>query len=601
MLAAIATFTACSSDDAVNDEPSIGSEANAYMNVKISLTGNSTRAASRAATDAGFEAGTNKEYTVNTARFLFFDTDGTYKTVGHTFENSDGSNLNGTENSNDNNIESTVEAKVVLGPTTITGPLKMLTFLNCDETKFNSLIGKSLSEVLATTTDVTPSVAGSFEMTNSAYVGNLTADDGTKGVVQYTYVPTGKFYSTATEATTSNNYVTAYVERTVAKVQMTVKGTPVSAIKEATNETPCMEISTKGDTTYIYPIKITGDNNSVSTFNVNDADGHLAVKVLGWSVNGYNASGNLIKDINNNQYKYITDPLDDWEWNDENNYRSYWAEDANYTTETRKDLKYKKIEDVRGSFASQYVHENTVDQAQALYTPGEQTPNVTTMLIVGQVGTWDATGGTGFTSHSYIYRINGAYYTTAGIKNLLASKYYTDRQGYTALDTAAVYIDNVPSSPASPYILITNTANTTGNTKQQIGNVTFTATVKGTLYDTDGNTVDDTAVNNYLKSALHITTSSEIECYKDGYCYYQVPIEHPVVKNGETAKKEGTIYGVVRNHTYKLTLNSISNIGDPIYKTDKKLEPIPGKDKYYYVGAGINVLEWREVNQDVEL
>lgn len=225
MLAAIATFTACSSDDAVNDEPSIGSEANAYMNVKISLTGNSTRAASRAATDAGFEAGTTQEYAVKTARFLFFDTNGTYKTVGHTFENSGDSNLNNSENSDGSNIASTVDATVVLDPTTITGPLKMLTFLNYDETKFNSLIGKSLSEVLATTTNVTPSDAGSFEMTNSAYVGDLTADDdddNTEGVVQYTYVPVGNFKQSASEAVESHNYVTAYVERTVAKVQMSV-------------------------------------------------------------------------------------------------------------------------------------------------------------------------------------------------------------------------------------------------------------------------------------------------------------------------------------------------------------------------------------------
>lgn len=628
LLAATAALNACSSNDEVVASGEDGTNDNAYMNVKISLTGNSTRAAS----DEGYHAGTKDEYTVNSARFLFFDANDNYLTSGKVLSSisqaSSGEGTSGQQSAwdanNTNNIESTINATVVLGPTSILTDVKMLTFLNYSQDDFNKLIGKNFDEVLAITTNKTPSSAGSFEMTNSAYVGtdNITTSSG---VIQYTAVPKANFKTSATEAIADNNYVTAYVERTVAKVGMVYNSGDNATTKTASEAGSTKPyVTDNSNNNYIYPIQLPGeDAGKLSTFSVDNTDGNLAVKVLGWIPNGYNDSGYLIKHITNKDYSYITSSgTSDWaveKWNYADNYRSYWAEDANYTTTasasgdedaTRTNLKYYKFSEANGKFDGKYVYENTVDQSKAWYKAGEQNPNVTTMLIVGQVGKWNASKETPFTAVSdYIFRINGAYYTGDHIKSLLASKYYTTASStgsnQTALTTNDIeFLKSEGTQSQSVAIVLTPVSN--GTKKQVIGNVqqfTITLGTSVSLYEkgqSEATTKENVA--KYLLAALNASaTDTEIECYKQGYCYYQVPIEHPVDKKGTTPTTDGTIYGVVRNHSYKLTLESISNIGDPIYEEDKPIEPIPGKDNYYYVGAKINVLEWRNVKQTVNL
>ncbi|MFQ6939570.1 Mfa1 fimbrilin C-terminal domain-containing protein [Alistipes sp. DJF_B185] len=95
--------------------------------------------------------------------------------------------------------------------------------------------------------------------------------------------------------------------------------------------------------------------------------------------------------------------------------------------------------------------------------------------------------------------------------------------------------------------------------------------------------------------------------YKDGLMYYNIPIEH--LNNAATttdAENKRVIpvakYGIVRNHHYVVTVNSLTKIGKGIF--DPEEEIVPGKNDEkdtYYVGARINILSWKIVNQNVNL
>lgn len=91
--------------------------------------------------------------------------------------------------------------------------------------------------------------------------------------------------------------------------------------------------------------------------------------------------------------------------------------------------------------------------------------------------------------------------------------------------------------------------------------------------------------------------------YVDSEGYFFVPIEH----NTSEAEANG-YYGVVRNHSYVLTINKINGLAAPMDDDytgeeggDTPIVPDPEDLKEAYIQASINVLSWHVVNQGVEL
>ena len=86
--------------------------------------------------------------------------------------------------------------------------------------------------------------------------------------------------------------------------------------------------------------------------------------------------------------------------------------------------------------------------------------------------------------------------------------------------------------------------------------------------------------------------------WTEGRTYYYIPITH-------LGKENGTgYYGVVRNHVYKLSLNTLTGLGTPVFDPSNDnivIHPThPDKDETY-IGAKINVLSWKVVPQGVDL
>ena len=87
--------------------------------------------------------------------------------------------------------------------------------------------------------------------------------------------------------------------------------------------------------------------------------------------------------------------------------------------------------------------------------------------------------------------------------------------------------------------------------------------------------------------------------------YYCVPIEHlrggKVTYNDDLSVSVNEAdYGVVRNHHYVLSINSIANLGTAVYNPDEEIIPVM-ESPTYYVGAKVNILSWKVVNQSVDL
>jgi len=118
-----------------------------------------------------------------------------------------------------------------------------------------------------------------------------------------------------------------------------------------------------------------------------------------------------------------------------------------------------------------------------------------------------------------------------------------------------------------------------------------------TLYTNTAHTATTTVseLNTTLNSATY-----RAEMRKSGDTYYYTPIRHlaPDVTNptGDTSYPLG-YYGVVRNHLYNVTINSLAGFGTPVYDPSYAFDPITPTNSASYIAARINVLSWRIVSQ----
>ena len=563
-------FTACSNEPTEPANTEDG--ANQFMTVNLGMaTGSQTMAA----TDGGYAQGSAAESSVKLANsiFLFYDANGNYLTSG-TIIGTGGDFL--TLTSNTGNVENRSEATIVLGPTAIK-PAQVLAVLNYADK--DALKNKTLSDVLATVENTSVSsnpAEGDLILTNSVYY------DGK--VVNATAISAANICETADAA--KKNPVEIYVERTVAKVQMAaVAGTS--------------SITDNGKTKYVYEIK------SEDVY-VDNAKVQARIVVDGWKANAINESGNLIKSID--AAWNTTAPFDGW--NLASDFRSFWAQDANYTgndineiydftkthaeqAPTYKNLEYFSWNECNDADYNQvYLHENTVAPAyqHGLAGSANSYANVTSMLIAAHLET-SADGNT-WTKQN-LFRQNGIFYTEASFKTRLVNTMAGHLRWVTGTTTKTY--TNV--APADLTFTFTSSKDNKSNITAKVSAVTVPSGATLERYNvtkatwesvTSGTTTFQDVLDTYGSVATEGVTG-----WNDGACYYQVPIEHL------TSTDNNPFWGLVRNHVYELTLSNIARIGSALWDKDEELVYIPGKEKNYYVAARLNILSWKSVKQDV--
>ena len=566
---ACALMAGCANEDTpAVDNGTQAQEGSSYMAVNLVM---STDAASRAATDGGFENGTAEEGAVSIANsvFLFYDAAGNYLTKGNIVtdddSDSDGGSVDGFLDLNSesqdgkNELESKSNAVIVLGPTA-SQPTQVLAVLNGGN---SALAGLSLSEAIArTTTSGLGTTKGTFLMTNATYVS------GTEIVNATTIDPAVNLKETAEEAKADGAFVNIYVERVAAKL----------TVKESVPE---KELSGDG---YVL------DNTTGAT---------MKVIIDGWCANATNKSSYYVKNLDNEWL--TTNPFTSWT----GTHRTFWAKDMNYagtgaypSGPTYNGLEYKTWNETAptvGALKSEdytYVFENTINNTEAEVEGGDNT-NVTTVLVAAHI-VYKKAGESDYSKPADIFKQNGVYYTEQGLTNVIVATsdyywYYTkdETETWTPLKANDVTFSfsNLSTEP-NPGVV---TVDVTAITKPTIEGVTNIILVKG-----EG-TKTETTIENAITALEGSTYTQNLMGYKEGKCYYQIPIEHL----SSTAGAE--FYGVVRNHSYVLTISDITGIGGAIYDPDKELPLIPGKDKNYYMAAKLNVLAWKVVEQSAVL
>jgi hypothetical protein len=87
--------------------------------------------------------------------------------------------------------------------------------------------------------------------------------------------------------------------------------------------------------------------------------------------------------------------------------------------------------------------------------------------------------------------------------------------------------------------------------------------------------------------------------------HYVIPIEHLAGGKFAFTINQPTLneadYGVVRNHYYNLTINKIENLGTSVYNPAEDIIKPTVDNTLYFIGATINILSWKIVNQGVDL
>lgn len=107
---------------------------------------------------------------------------------------------------------------------------------------------------------------------------------------------------------------------------------------------------------------------------------------------------------------------------------------------------------------------------------------------------------------------------------------------------------------------------------------------------------DASSATGYTPLTTENISTNPAEVRKEGKAYYYIPISHLGAATTDLA-----YYGVVRNHWYKVKVKSLKGFGTPVYDDTKTIIPTIPDDSNTYLAAQINVLQWRVVEQSVDL
>lgn len=607
--AALALFAACSSDEPMGNNPegpvTPVEGQKAYLNVKINSANETLGRATDFDTPA-YTDGNQDEHAVENAKFFFFDENGIYINL-HVSVNNPGGASDSSEN-----IEWTLNNVLVLEDLTGTNyPKYMLTVLNMSDFEASETLeatSKALSEYAAnfTATSTVDKIVDTdskfnFVMTTSSYFGSTNNHVDNDYFYCVNQLVDENFQTTPTAALNTKP-VNVYVERLAAKVQLGV------------NITGTDNVITLTDGTKLYKLETTlsgggNDNNETITGGIT-ANTPIYVKVEGWSLNAVAPNSFMSKQL---LPEWNTTPVFTG-WNNDGYYRSYWAWSVPYeagasasdelTFVAPKVLDGKLTNDDTNYAQYCYENTNTWDNITRTTTGGTNGDHVDVYNnrvthVVVKATVCDATGseldivnfrGTPFLTSSFkAYVLNALKNSTAGLPYYyLTSSVSTEdatENDYTQVDVTDIKLEGIEGTNLEKAkIVVSNTAQ---------------------LYEktvTDGETkfvpVDTSDLSDRITEWVHGET---INWYNDGSSVYYIPIEHNA--KTDTYGKEG-YYGVVRNHWYNLEITKFSRLGHALYDPDNEdevLKPEDPENPLYYVGAKINILSWRVINQGVEL
>lgn len=552
-------MTACATD---NDENGGGTKPAGdaqYLAVNIVNVG-TTPTGRGSSTDPNYEDGTTEENKINKVRFYFFNSDGSpYKLVDTSGETTDGTGVNWLEQKtitptegSTGSVDKILNTVLVIKGSTAAAPAKMVTVINPETltpTTLKSDGAVSLNELCDGINDTkfynTTTSVSDFVMTNSAYLeaGRKVCPSLVSGHVE------------TSDVDAKANPVDIYVERVAAKVST-----------ELTDAN--FEVGTAAN----WGLGLYKTKDPVYTYGANT---EIYAVIDGWGVADENEKAMVVKQISDS---WTNDNIGINPWNTADYHRCFWESMMPNATGTSI---YSNVnhafKDYKANITTgiKYTLPNTAAAATE-YTDKKEN-NMTKFLVAATLKYQDAAGAW---HNAEVCKYRGVEYL--GIENLKEAvataynKYYKK----VGTDYKELEADDIDFS----------TTSTTTTLKDY--------QVVPTLAPTVTEVYQKTATGGY--NDVTAAAKAEIEKFtaevrKDGKAYYYIPINH-LGKPGSVAE-----CGVVRNHWYKVTLNSIKGLGTPVYDETKKIDPTTPEDNDTYLAARVNVLQWRVVSQTVNL
>lgn len=589
-----AALCACSNEEVSEiikeDTPKVFSVNEAYISVRLSDAGSIQ---SRATTpDPGYEYGIADEHAVQNAYFYFYDANGVFV--------SEGSAWNGGNAVDETNIEFKSNTVVVLkGLSKKNYPKYMVTVLNRPSSFSAPSSIQEMERVLADKSSVGILDANNNFVMSTTSWANQKNSEGENMKYFVTEVRDENFSLEPINDTKSSNYVTATVERLAAKVTLKIDD----------NRLHPVTISGKDGNYYQVKATVAGEGNSNNT----DADGNkiaaedLYVKFLGWKLNATAKRSNIVKNINEDW----TDQELGFVWNKPSDYRSFWGKSFNYgktdytypvtaagydSNNPNYPLDYVNLNNPLPIEAPSYCAENTNTSA---IVSANFPSAVTSILLKAEL--CDANGDA-----LDLVRFNGVLFKKTSFVEYILNAMKAKNKWNVWIETTAVGATDKTYKQIGPeYVQLVNVSD--GKVKVELKEDAIAATLYSRAETTEeGKTkysyseiADKSPINNDLA-----TESTDAVGYAGGLMYYNIPIEH--LNNADNIVTDKVTipeakYGVVRNHHYVVTIDRLENIGKGIFNPDEVIVP-SGDDndmKAYYVGANINILSWKIVNQTV--
>lgn len=562
---ALAALVAC---DKENESGNTLKDGDAYINVKIAYSDPVTKGQ---AAEPPFYYGTAAEQKINNAYFIFYYADGSF--CQYVKKTDLKMNSQGAGASTDKNIEELSDGVVLLrGLKSKQYPVYMSVILNSEDEWIGANIeNKSIEEASKAVQSAIATADKNDQVNWTNFMMSSSSFDNSDAVSGYycTKLKASNFQESEALAIAEGNPVEAYVERLAAKVKVEFA-------------------------------ESLGTSGKIGSFTVNGTSKDLYFNVTGWGLNATTKDSYCFKNINTGW----TEETLGFKWNDAANFRSYWGKSTNYGTgiypgtygssvdkydEKTATLNYITYNDLKvGINGNAYCRENTNDP-EVLGKNFSGT--VTSVLLKAQVTDKEGNAVTLYNFAGSLY--DEANYKAAALNSFEAST--TNRIWEKTVSGGNTTYTKVTADDLSVVISADGYAHVE---LKEASNYCFGA---GETSTKDATTAE---INKLLNGDEAYKYNTGCSFYKEGMMYYNIPIEHlrddGKYNDSDYVQKEGN-YGVVRNHYYIITVNSIRNLGKAVNVPDERIIPNDDDVKNYFVAAKINVLSWKVVRQSVDL
>lgn len=575
----------CSSEDVAGVDAQNGKGTTSFLAVNIENVGSAP--ASRAYTQGtgSYEDGTTEESIINKVRFYFFNGDGTpYLLVNNDATQQTSVNyLEQTVEKDGNDHDHTAETKtkvvLVLKGETKAIPASVIAVINPEV-----LDNTTLHSGTMTLSELRTSATGSkfYDTTNGFVMSNSVYESAGQDICSTPVA--NNVFSTSDKAL--RNPVDIYVERVNAKVNA-----KIDKNYKRTGET---ENAWSQNAEGKYQIKVgsidvtTYEENTNSTPTTHEYPVYAVVQ--GWQVADANGKAEVCKQI---KTSWFAGELGINPWTTSDYHRSFWSESVPFNsgavTGANRPVNHSfnainmPLSDV---FAATpvYTLPNTPD---AVVKNPKTSDNDLTKLIVAAKLVYKDADDSYKTAQVCQYR-GLTYLGEEAVKKQIVggfARYFkktTTESGdvYKSIEASDIAFKTVvPGSPESSEV------------KNYEVVATLASTV-GDLYVKNGDAWT-IAPKDDVNAALAKETAQVRST--DGATYYYTPIKHlgDAGKLGE--------YGIVRNHSYQVTIQNIKGFGTPVYNPDQEIDPMIPSDENTYLAASIKVLSWRVVSSNVDL